>query len=58
MAVLELSAGKQAAAERRHNSWLRRQAIQIAAQLPEKREDALAVLAYAKTLTEDFLGED
>lgn len=35
--------------------WLRRQAIQVAAQLPEKREDALKVLDYARELVIEFL---
>jgi hypothetical protein len=35
--------------------WLRRQAVQIAAQLPEDPQDALAVLELAKTLVETFL---
>jgi hypothetical protein len=36
---------------------LKRHAIQIAAQLPEREEDALAVLEYAKTLVRSFLGD-
>lgn len=39
-----------------HN-WRRRHAIQIAAQLPENVEDALAVLELAKQLVQDFLCE-
>jgi hypothetical protein len=35
---------------------LKRLAIQIAAQLPEVEEDALAVLEHAKTLVRSFLG--
>ncbi len=58
MAVLEMNAVKRAQADRDHDSWLRRQAVQIAAQLPEDRGDALAVLAYARKLTETFLAED
>ncbi len=38
--------------------WLKRQAIQIAAQLPEDRAKALAVLEYAKTLVVDFMMPD
>lgn len=37
--------------------WRRRQALQIASQLPEDPKDALAVLDHAKTLVERFLGE-
>ncbi len=36
--------------------WHRRQAIQLAAQLPEDPRDALRVLELAKTLVLDFLG--
>ena len=35
--------------------WLRRQAIHIVAQLPENREDSLAVLEYANWLVKEFL---
>lgn len=35
--------------------WHRRHAIQLAAQLPEHPEDALAVLRYATELVEQFL---
>jgi hypothetical protein len=37
------------------DTWLRRHAIQIAAQLPEKPEDAILVLDLARQLVEDFL---
>jgi hypothetical protein len=36
-------------------AWHRRQAIQIAAALPETREDALMVLELARELVESFL---
>lgn len=36
-------------------NWRRRHAIQIAAQLPEDPNDALAVLDYARQLVEGFL---
>lgn len=36
---------------------LKRLAIQIAAQLPEDQEEALAVLEHAKTLVRSFLGD-
>jgi len=36
-------------------AWLRRQAVQIAAQLPEDPDDAMAVLELTKTLVETFL---
>jgi hypothetical protein len=38
-----------------HNRWLRRQAVQIAAQLPDGRDDALAILRYASELVSRFL---
>lgn len=38
----------------RYESWHRRHAVQIAAQLPENAEDALAVLELAKSLVESF----
>jgi hypothetical protein len=40
-----------------HDAALKRLAIQIAAQLPEEEEDALAVLEHAKTLVRSFLGQ-
>jgi hypothetical protein len=36
-------------------AWHRRQAIQVAAALPETREDALTVLELARELVESFL---
>jgi hypothetical protein len=36
-------------------NWHKRHAIQIVAQLPENKNDALKVLAYAKELVEEFL---
>ena len=36
-------------------AWHKRQAVQIAAQLPEKAEDALIVLALCRELVEGFL---
>ena len=38
--------------------WRKRQAVQIAAQLPEDKEAALAVLEYARSLVLDFLDKD
>lgn len=35
--------------------WLRRHAVQIAAQLPEDRDEALAVLQYCRDLVVTFL---
>ncbi|WP_426615394.1 hypothetical protein [Bradyrhizobium sp. McL0616] len=41
----------------KENSWHRRHAIQLAAQLPEKNGDALAILRLATELVTDFLAE-
>ena len=41
-----------------HNRWLRRQAVQLAAQLPDGRDDALAILRYASELVTGFLEAD
>jgi hypothetical protein len=38
-------------------NWLRRHAVQIAAQLPEDPNDALAVLELTRSLVETFLKE-
>ena len=38
-----------------HEAFLRRQAVQLAAQLPEKPQDALAVIAHMETLVRTFL---
>jgi len=40
-----------------NESWQRRHAIQIAAQLPEDTRDALRVLELARELVESFLGD-
>ena len=37
------------------DAWHRRHAVMVAAQLPERREDALAVLRLASQLVTDFL---
>lgn len=42
----------------KNKGWQKRHAIQIASQLPENVEDALAVLNYARFLVTDFLGAD
>lgn len=43
--------------DRQHDLWLRRQAVQIASQLPESEADALAILKHAESLIREFLGE-
>jgi hypothetical protein len=35
--------------------WRRRQALQVAAQLPDDTQDALTVLRHAETLVRSFL---
>lgn len=35
--------------------WLRRLAVQLVAQLPEEREEAMAVLRYAEDLLKNFV---
>lgn len=39
----------------KNTAWRRRLAVQIAAQLPEDREDALAVLRYSRELILNFM---
>lgn len=41
----------------REENWHRRHAVMLASQLPEKTEDALAVLRLATQLVTDFLAE-
>jgi hypothetical protein len=53
--VIELAAGPPKR-DREKELALRRHAIQLAAQLPESEEDALAVLRLAETLVRSFLG--
>jgi hypothetical protein len=38
-----------------HDRWLRRQAVPLAAQLPDGKDDALAILRYATELVTGFL---
>lgn len=38
-----------------NDGWRRRQAVQLAAQLPEGRADALAVLEYMRQIAESHL---
>jgi hypothetical protein len=39
----------------REEHWRRRQALQVAAQLPDDPEEALTVLRHAQTLVRSFL---
>ncbi len=41
--------------EARNEAWQRRQALQVAAQLPDNPTEALAVLRHAETLVRSFL---
>ena len=43
------------AARVEHEAYLRRQAVQLAAQLPETPQDALAVISHMETLVRTFL---
>lgn len=38
--------------------WLKRQAIQVAMQLPDDKAEALRVLDYARQLVTQFLADD
>lgn len=38
--------------------WLKRQAIQVAMQLPDDKTEALRVLDYARQLVTEFLSSD
>jgi hypothetical protein len=40
---------------KREDHWRRRQALQVAAQLPDEPEEALTVLRHAQTLVRSFL---
>ncbi|MBB3996901.1 hypothetical protein [Aureimonas pseudogalii] len=50
--------GKRTEASKEHDRWLRRQAVQIVAQLPESEEEALKILAHARELVSRFIGDD
>jgi hypothetical protein len=39
----------------REDAWRRRQALQVAAQLPDNPDEALIVLRHAETLVRSFL---
>jgi hypothetical protein len=55
MSVTRLADRQTSAREREHDAYLKRQAVQLAAQLPEKPQDALAVIAYMERVVRDFL---
>lgn len=40
-----------------NDQWLRRQAVVVVSQLPEGRDEALAVLRLAQCLVNSFLGK-
>ncbi len=41
----------------RDDAWRRRQALQVAAQLPDNPKEALTVLRHAETLVRSFLAK-
>ena len=41
----------------REDAWLRRQALQVAAQLPDNSREALTVLRHVETLVRSFLAK-
>lgn len=55
MGNIELLHCARRAKDTARDAWLRRQAIQIASQLPESGDEAMYVLEYAKTIVSDFL---
>lgn len=55
MSVTRLADRQGSARERDHDAFLRRQAVQLAAQLPEKPQDALEVIAMMRRVVEEFL---
>ena len=55
--VMSLKSNDKSDDDRGRRFWLRRQAIQIAAQLPEDRQEASQVLDYARELV-DFTHQD
>jgi hypothetical protein len=55
MSVTRLADRQNSHKERDHDAYLRRQAVQLAAQLPEKPQDALEVIAYMQRVVEEFL---
>lgn len=55
MSVTRLATRQNNPREQEHDAFLRRQAVQLAAQLPEKPADALAVISYMKEVVDAFL---
>ena len=52
-----IPAKRKSSRQRREEAWHRRQALQVAAQLPDQADAALAVLRHAETLVRTFLGK-
>jgi hypothetical protein len=44
-------------ADRSRDQWLRLQAVQVIAMLPENEEEALRILAYAQELLQRFVAD-
>lgn len=55
MSVTQLHQSRENQQFLEHEAYLRRQAVQLAAQLPETPQDALAVIAHMETLVKTFL---
>lgn len=43
---------------RKSETWLRRHAVHLAAQLPERHEDAVKVIEYLMILEREFLADE
>lgn len=50
-----LKHGREEKTKTQQELWRRRQAVQLAAQLPDDPQDALAILEYVRSLVENFL---
>lgn len=53
--VLDISAGASASSKKDDEQWLKRHAMQLAAQLPDNHEHALKVIFYLWELETEFL---
>jgi hypothetical protein len=55
MVITRLHAGENRRIDPEHEAWLRRQAVQLAAQLPEKPQDALEIIRHMETVVRTIL---